>query len=82
MKEVIIFMATMMPEDSMLNELREAIDEHLIYNSEETKKRVNTLCMMFTIKCSTHGEVDKAVDMIKSIEKNERTSEIFNPTKN
>lgn len=77
MKEFIIFMATAMPETMLLRELEEAIEQHKIFDTEETRKNLHTMCVMFVIKTSTSGELEKATDMISELDKIEKAKNLF-----
>jgi hypothetical protein len=77
MKEFIILMATAMPESMLLNELKEAIEQHMLLDTEDTKRNVHTLAVMFVIKSSTSGEINKATDMINELDKIEKAKDLF-----
>lgn len=75
-------MATMMPEEQLLNEMKDAIEDYLILPTNEKRDHIGVLSTMFTIRCSTKGEAKNAVDMIESMGKLEKQSKIFSVNEN
>lgn len=82
MKELMIMVATMMPEEDLLNELKNAIEDYLIIPSDEKRDQIGMLSTLFTIRHSTKGEAKNAVDMIENMDKLEQQSKIFTVNKN
>lgn len=78
MKELMIMMATMMPEEKLLNDLKDAIEDYLILPTNEKRDEIAMFSTMVVIKHDTNGDAKNAVDMIKKMEKLEKQSNIFN----
>lgn len=77
MKELMVMMATMMPEEKLLNDLRDAINDYLILPTNEKNDEIAMLCTMFTIRHATKGDANTAMDMIQDMDKMEKTVKIF-----
>jgi len=82
MKELMIMVATMMPEEQILNEMKDAIEDFLILPSNEKRDQIGMLSTLFTIRHTTKGETKNAMDMIENMDKLEQQSKIFTVNKN
>lgn len=69
--EFVLMMAELMPEKMLLEELRKALSEYEIRNTEDSKQKLGTMCFLFITKLSTKDrdifEVAKEVKDIQAI---------------
>lgn len=82
MKELMVMMATMMPEEKLLNDLRDAINDYLILPTNEKIDEISTFCTMVIIRHATKGDADTAMNMIRDMDKMEKSAKIFDIKEN
>lgn len=78
MKELMLIVAHMMPEEEMLNQIEEALTEHKLYSSEETAMALATHCQMFVLKRMINGSDDKLKEILADMKKSEQRESLFN----
>ena len=82
MKELIIMAAAAMPEEVLLESLKEAIDEYKSVPSEQNQGHLAMSCMMLTLKFKLGDNTKDAVDMIKDLDDIDNKMKLFNTNNN
>jgi len=82
MKELMIMAAAAIPEEKLLNDLAEAIDNYTTIPSEDNQASVGMLCMMMTLKFNLGDSTKKAMDMINGIDDIDSKMKLFNTNNN
>lgn len=82
MKELLVMMASITPEEVLLDELQENLDKYTTDGSEESKNSLLLTCQMFILKGVTSDSPQKAMDMIKDMNKFQKERELFKPNEN
>lgn len=78
MKELLVIIATAMPEEKIVSQLEDAIDEHKIFYSDETRKKLAAMCQMLILRTVTEGSAEKAESLLKDMKQQEQRESLFN----
>jgi hypothetical protein len=83
MKEIMTIMAASMSIEKIISELNDACKEVLINpNSKEAMNHLNFYAHIFIMNQMTGGKIEKAIDVIKDMEKFDKVRNIMEPGKN
>lgn len=77
-----IMAAAAIPEEKLLNDLTEAIDNYTTIPSDDNKASVGMLCMMMTLKLRLGDSTEKAMDMINGIDDIDHKMKLFDMNNN
>lgn len=68
-KEMMILMATAVPSDKIVDELKEAIEEWEINPSEENEQKLVFFAHLLTMSFMTKGDMKKAMKVTSDMDK-------------
>ena len=78
MKELMLIMATIMPEEKLIDDMEEALTEYKLTNSNESRMTLATVCQMFILRSVTKGNPDKLQEMLKDMKQHDDREKLFN----
>lgn len=78
--DMLIIMATMMPENMIIEQLEEAIKEYKITQTKDAQHKMLSFAAMLTVKFKTGDSPDKMFELMKDLEKAKKREEIFTTT--
>lgn len=82
MKDLMLLMSDVMPEELIISMLKEAIAEHEITNNEESRGKVAMLCMMFASKDACSKAPGGVEEMMRKSEEMDEARRLFPLKKN
>ena len=82
MKEMMIMMATMMPQERLIEEVKDAASEALLVPTQDNLDKLVMHCHMMTIRHATQGDMSKATDMMQDMDKFEKRQKLFETDSN
>ena len=82
MKDLFILTAAAMPEEDLLNEIQEALNDYKTIPSEENQRALSMFCIMFHLKCTTNGDLKQAMNLINGIDNVNKKMSIFDTNEN
>lgn len=68
-KEMMILMATAMPTDKIVDDLKEAIEEFEINPNDHTESKLGFYCHLLTMSFMTKGDIGKAMKVTRDMDK-------------
>ncbi len=80
MHELLIALSKMMPEETLIDELSEALTQYKITKSEDAKRKLAMHSTMVMIRFST--EKDSTTDTLKEFKEKSKTLEMFDNKSN
>ena len=78
MKELFMLMATITPEEIIIEQLQEAITEYKLLKDEDSKSKVLMNCHMFMMNHMTQGSPDKMSEILQDMKRSEERDNLFN----
>ena len=78
MKELMLIMATVLPEEKLIDDLQEAITEYKLTNSNDARRSLATFCQMFILRSITEGNPDKLTEMLSDMKRHDERQKLFN----
>lgn len=78
MKELLVIMATAMPEEKLIADLEDAVKEHKIFYSDETRKKLAAMCQMMILRTITEGSAEKAETLLNDMKQHDKRERLFN----
>lgn len=82
MKELMIMAATFMPEEKLMEDLIEAVNEYKLIPSEDNQAKVAMFCMMLPLKFKIGDNANKAMEVINDIDAIDKKMSIFDTNNN
>lgn len=82
MREVMIMVSAAMEPEEIALKVQEASEKYLADRTTDNRHELLFYCHVFVLNQATKGDMGKAVDLVKQIERHERQSEMFNPSGN
>ena len=77
MKELLMLVATITPEEVILEQLEEAIRNHKLVGTDDTKNNVLMHCQMLIVNHMTKGSPEKMSEILKNMDKQEERNKLF-----
>lgn len=77
MKELMLIMATVMPEEKLIDDLQEAITEYKLTNSNDSRKSLAAFCQMFVLRSITKGDPEKLNEVLKDMKQHDEREKLF-----
>ena len=77
MKELMLIMATVMPEEKLIDDLQEAITEYKLTNSNDSRRSLATFCQMFVLRSLTKGDPEKMNEVLKDMKQHDEREKLF-----
>lgn len=78
MKELLVILATAMPEEKLVADLEEALSEHKIFYTDETRNNLAGLCQMMILRTITKGSNEKAQELLNDMRRTDERENLFN----
>ena len=77
--EVPTLLLSIIPENLILEMLEEAIKEHKILNTSETKKQLKSMVIMYSMKLTVAENMESVLEFEKEIEQIRAGMNLLNP---
>lgn len=77
MKELMLIMATVLPEEKLIDDLQEAITEYKLTNSIDARRSLATFCQMFILRTITQGDSEKLNEMLADMKRHDEREKLF-----
>ncbi len=77
--EASTLLLSIIPENSILEMLEEAIKEHKLLNTPETKKELKTMVIMYSMKLTVAENMESALEFEKEAERMRAGMNLLNP---
>lgn len=77
MKELLMLMATITPEEILIDQLQEAITEYKLVANKDSKNKVLMNCHMLMVNHMTKGSPEKMHEILQDMDKQEERNKLF-----
>jgi hypothetical protein len=68
MKDVLILMATAVPTEKLISDMKNALSEWEIFQTDKKKQHLMFHIQLLMINLMTNGNIDKAVKVMRDVE--------------
>lgn len=82
MKELMVLLASAVPQEKLIEDLQEAASEAKLFPTKENVDHLLMQCQMFIINHATDGKLKNASEMIKEMDKFEKRNKLFQTDSN
>lgn len=72
--DITLLIASMVPTDTIVDDIKEAVLEFEINPTKESKNRLATICHMFIMNVVTDGNPERAVEIIDNVKKEQMST--------
>lgn len=77
MKELLMLVATMTPEEVIIDQLQEAITEYKLLGDKDSKNKLLMHCQMLIVNHMTKGSPEKMSEILQNMEQQEERNKLF-----
>lgn len=77
MKELLVILATAMPEEKLISDLEHALTEHKLFGTDETRKKLAANCQMMILRTITDGSTEKAETLLRDMKQHDQRESLF-----
>lgn len=77
MKEIMLILATMMPEERLIAELEESLTNYKLIGDKKSRHKLAANCQMFILRVMTNGSGDKMQEVLKEMRSQEERENFF-----
>lgn len=81
-KDLLVMASAMRPKEAILEDLAEAVKEAQLGYNEDADKELAIRCQMYLIHTMTGGDLEKAIQLTKDMDKEAKERSFFKPGNN
>jgi len=77
MKEIMLILATAMPEEQIIAELEEALTNYKLIGDKDSKNKLMMNCHMFMLRAMTNGSGEKMQEILRQMKEHDERENLF-----
>jgi len=82
MQEMLVMLASVTPEEELLEKLQEHLTQQKLFPSKENQRKLIMYCMAYTIKYRVGDNTDEAFKMMKEVGDMNKVKDMFKDKSN